>query len=93
VSATSAEPARPEQRETRLAIEMFIAGRFPTLEISGGSDIFRAGFVNSLFLLEMVQFVENLCGTKVPRRELSIDNFRTIDNLVVLTERLRGQDS
>ncbi len=65
----------------------FIRGRFPDVEISESEDIFRLGFVNSLFAMELVMFIEKQFGLTIPNDELQIDNFRTAKSMAGLVER------
>jgi hypothetical protein len=74
--------------ETRDRILAFVNGRFPQAELAGGTDIFSLGFVNSLFAMELVMFIEKEFGITVPNDALKIDNFRTADSMTGLVERL-----
>lgn len=44
-------------------------------------DYFALGLVNSLFALELVNFVERQFGLVVEVEDLELDHFRTIDRL------------
>lgn len=65
----------------------FIKGRFPDVEIDASQDIFALGFVNSLFAMELVMFVEKTFSVTIPNTELQLDNFRTADSMAALVER------
>ena len=49
----------------------------------------EAGVVDSLGVLEMVTFVEETFGLKVPDEEIVPDNFDSVDNLAAYIERKR----
>ena len=66
----------------------FIRGRYPQVEIDASQDIFQLGFVNSLFAMELVMFVEKTFGVTIPNEELRLDNFRTADRMTDLVGRL-----
>ncbi|MEU8379816.1 acyl carrier protein [Streptosporangium sp. NPDC048865] len=66
----------------------FIRGRYPQAEIDESQDIFALGFVNSLFAMELVMFVEKTFDVTIPNEELRIDNFRTADAMSRLVSRL-----
>jgi methoxymalonate biosynthesis acyl carrier protein len=66
----------------------FVRGRYPQAEIEASHDIFSLGFVNSLFAMELVMFVEKTFGVTIPNEELRIDNFRTADAMAELVDRL-----
>ncbi len=68
----------------------FIKGRFPQAEIDETVDIFSLGYINSLFAMELVMFVEKTYGFTIPTDELRIDNFRTAASISALVERHRS---
>ncbi|WP_033438930.1 acyl carrier protein [Saccharothrix sp. NRRL B-16314] len=65
----------------------FIKGRYPDVEFDTSQDIFQLGFVNSLFAMELVMFVEKNFGITIPNNELQLDNFRTVDSMDALVTR------
>ena len=65
----------------------FIRGRYPDVQISESEDIFRLGFVNSLFAMELVMFIEKQFTVTIPNDELQIDNFRTAKSMAALVGR------
>ncbi|MEO7261120.1 MAG: acyl carrier protein [Jatrophihabitantaceae bacterium] len=69
----------------------FLHSRFPQVEIGEDEDIFQIGFVNSLFAMELVMFVEKAFSVTVPNDELRIDNFRTVTSMSELVHRLSSQ--
>lgn len=66
----------------------FVRGRYPQAEIEASHDIFSLGFVNSLFAMELVMFVEKTFGVTIPNEELRIDNFRSANSMADLVGRL-----
>jgi acyl carrier protein len=74
--------------DSRLAIRSFITRRFPQLDLTDEQDIFELGFVNSLFAIELVMFVESAFGIVIPNEELTPGNFRTVAALAELAGRL-----
>ncbi len=66
----------------------FIQSRYPQAELTDTEDIFQVGYVNSLFAMELVMFIEKTFGVTVPNEELRIDNFRTAVSMSELVERL-----
>jgi methoxymalonate biosynthesis acyl carrier protein len=73
--------------EIRQRVLGFITARFPQAELTGSEDIFSLGFVNSLFAMELVMFVEKEFGITIPNEALKIDNFRTADSITALVQR------
>jgi methoxymalonate biosynthesis acyl carrier protein len=66
----------------------FVRERYPQAEIDASQDIFALGFVNSLFAMELVMFVEKTFGLTIPNEELRIDNFRTAESMAALVAKL-----
>jgi acyl carrier protein len=70
-------------------IQAFVEGRFPQGAIEPDKDIFSLGYINSLFAMELVMFIEKTFSVTVPNDELRIDNFRTVEAMSALVERIR----
>lgn len=51
-------------------------------EFTDSDNIFELGFVNSLFAMKLVSYVENTFKTKVENTDLRLDNFNSVDNIV-----------
>jgi methoxymalonate biosynthesis acyl carrier protein len=68
-------------------IRMFIRERFPNAELDDQQDIFALGYVNSLFAMELVLFIEKHFQIEIPNEELDIANFRTIEAMAGLVRR------
>lgn len=65
----------------------FMAQLFRVAELRDDDDIFAAGYVNSLFAMRLVQFVERTFGVPIAGSDLTLDNFRSIDRIVGFVER------
>jgi methoxymalonate biosynthesis acyl carrier protein len=50
-------------------------------------DIFALGFVNSIFALELVLFLEKEFEITVENEDLELDNFRSIEAMASLVRR------
>lgn len=62
----------------------FIGQRFPNIELASDDDIFALGFVNSLFAMELVMFIENAFKFSIPNELLKLENFRTVESMTKL---------
>ncbi|SDM25243.1 acyl carrier protein [Allokutzneria albata] len=71
----------------RAELRQFIVGKFPKIELADDQDIFALGFVNSLFAMELVMFIEKTFSVRIPNDELKLDNFRSIDAMTDLIAR------
>ena len=74
------------KQQVREFVSRFVRGH----ELGDGEDIFATGFVNSMFAMQLVQFVEQTFGIAVESEDLEIDNFRSIDAIAALVERKQG---
>jgi acyl carrier protein len=71
-------------------IRAFIQQSFKDYAIRDDEDIFSVGFVNSLFAMQLVRFIEGEFQITVENEDLDIDNFRTIDFISRLVERKKA---
>lgn len=65
----------------------FMARAFERDSVPVDEDIFASGFTNSLFAMQLVDFVERQFGVEVDADDLQIDNFRTVARVAALVER------
>lgn len=68
-------------------IREFLSKFIRNNDLQDDTDIFATGFVNSLFAMQLVLFVESQFGIRVERQDLKLDNFRSINALANLVER------
>ena len=59
----------------------------PASSSQDDQDIFALGFVNSLFAMELVMFIEKTFHVRIPNDELKLDNFRTVTRMSELVRR------
>jgi methoxymalonate biosynthesis acyl carrier protein len=72
------------------AIRDFVARASGGRTLADDDDIFAAGFVNSLFAMELVTFVEGTYGITIESEDLDLDNFRTVSRIAALVARKAG---
>jgi acyl carrier protein len=51
-------------------------------EFEDSDNIFEMGFVNSLFAMKLVNYIENDMGIDVSNDDLDISNFSSVDRIV-----------
>lgn len=73
--------------QNRARIREFIGRHLRGHELTDDEDIFASGFVNSMFAMQLVQFVEQEFGVTVENEDLEIDNFRSVNAIAALVER------
>lgn len=67
-------------------LSRFIRGH----ELKDDDDIFAMGFVNSLFAMQLVTFLESEFGITVEDEDLDINNFRSVSAMLRLLAEKRG---
>lgn len=68
-------------------IKTFLSKFFGNHDLQPDEDIFALGFVNSMFAMQLVLFVEQEFQIAIENEDLEFDNFRTINSLANLIER------
>lgn len=68
-------------------IREFVQRKHPTAAVQDTTDIFALGFINSLFAMQLVMFLENNFGIRIPNEELTLDHLRTVTAMTELVER------
>jgi methoxymalonate biosynthesis acyl carrier protein len=78
------------ETEIKTKTRQFLAQRFRNYDLQDDEDIFTLGFVNSLFAMQLIVFVEEEFQIAVDDQDLDIDNFRSINALASLVLRKKG---
>ncbi len=73
--------------EIREKVKAFLARFFRRRQLSDEEDIFAQGFVNSLFAMQLVMFLEKEFKIKVDNKDLDVSNFSSINAIVNLIEK------
>jgi methoxymalonate biosynthesis acyl carrier protein len=73
--------------DPRSDLRAFLGTRFPDIQLGDEDDIFELGFVNSLFAMELVLFIERTFAFELPNEDLTLDNFRTVRAMAELVGR------
>jgi acyl carrier protein len=73
--------------ENKAKIREFLSRFFRDHQLADDEDIFASGYVNSMFAMQLVQFVEQEFGITVESEDLELDNFRTVDAISALVGR------
>jgi len=56
-------------------------------QFSDEDNIFRKGFVDSLFAVQLIAYLEQEFGIKVANKDLDINNFHSVNKMVSFVER------
>ncbi|WDD36945.1 acyl carrier protein (plasmid) [Nostoc sp. UHCC 0926] len=68
-------------------IKTFLSKFFVNHDLQPDEDIFALGFVNSMFAMQLVLFVEQEFQIAIENEDLEFENFRTIKSIANLIER------
>jgi acyl carrier protein len=71
-------------------IRAFVLGYVKDDELEDDENMFELGYVNSLFAMQLVLFVEKEFGISVPREELKLSNFQSVDAIAALVSARAG---
>ena len=76
--------------ELKEQIRKFIEANLVVFEdeadFTDSDNIFEMGFVNSLFAMKLVSFIEQEFGIEVDNEDLEISNFNSVDRIVAYIE-------
>jgi acyl carrier protein len=75
----------------RARIKAFLSRKVKNHELRDHENIFAMGFVNSLFAMQLVLFLEKEFGITIENEDLEIENFQTVNAVASLVERKRLQ--
>lgn len=64
----------------------FLGKYFDVSKVNKDDNIFELGFVNSLFAMQMVSFLENEFDFEISNDELNLDNFRSINSILAFID-------
>jgi len=71
-------------------INAYLTRFFPGVTLGLDDDIFSLGFVNSMFALQLVTFLEHDFQIEIENEDLELDNFRSIGAMRRFVERKRS---
>lgn len=81
------------EKEWRSVVRAYIMDnlvKFDDEIFSDSDNIFSKGFVNSLFAMKLLNFIEKEFEIKVEDEDIEIANFSSIDNIINLIQRKKG---
>jgi acyl carrier protein len=67
--------------ENKIKIRKFLNRFFRQRELLDDEDIFALGFVNSLFAMQLVMFIEKDFGISIDNDDLDMKNFSSINSI------------
>lgn len=79
--------------DTKEKIRQFFSQFFRASDLQDGDDIFAKGFVNSLFAMQLVMWVEREFNVKVEDDDLELSNFNSVNAVAAFVTRKHGKMS
>jgi methoxymalonate biosynthesis acyl carrier protein len=73
-------------QDVKAKLKTFLSQFFGNHDLQDDEDIFAVGFVNSMFAMQLVLFIEQEFQVTIENEDLELDNFRTINAMVSLVE-------
>lgn len=70
-------------------VTKFLQAKKEDTKLEGDTDLFENGFVNSLFALDMVTFLEKTFDIKLGKSDITKDNLSSVNKIVELVKRLK----
>ncbi|TCO70406.1 acyl carrier protein [Marinisporobacter balticus] len=70
----------------KIKIRKFLSRFFRKRELLDDEDIFSLGFVNSLFAMQLVLFIEKEFGIQVDNNDMDLKNFSSINSISQLIQ-------
>lgn len=67
--------------EIKVNVRLFLSRFFKKHQLQDDEDIFSLGFVNSLFAMQLVMFIEKEYNITIDTEDLNLNNFRTINQI------------
>lgn len=71
-------------------IRQFFSRFFRTDELGDADDVFAGGYVNSLFAIQLIAWLEKEFAITIEDDDLQLTNFSTIDAIAQMLERKQG---
>jgi methoxymalonate biosynthesis acyl carrier protein len=72
--------------ESRKRIREFFGRFFRTAELGDGDDIFASGYVNSLFAMQLIVWIEKDFDIGIEDSDLHISNFNSVNSIAAFIE-------
>ncbi len=77
------------RRRVRTFLEPELGGR----PLADTDDVFALGYVNSLFVMQLVRLIQGEFGIQLEPEDMDFDNFRTVNGMVALIGSKMGADA
>lgn len=76
-----------EQIRTFITSHLIIPDADVDTTFQDDDNIFKMGFVNSLFAMRLLTYIEKQFGFTVDNEDISIENFKSVNNIAALIQK------
>lgn len=73
-------------KDVKKELRAFLGRFFHNVDLTDDQNFFELGFVNSLFAMQLVMFVESEFDLQIEDDELDIAHFRSLNAIAALVE-------
>jgi len=74
-------------KEAKTKIQNFLTQYFANYKLQDDENIFSLGFVNSMFAMQLVLFLEKEFKIAIDNEDLELENFKSINAICTLLEK------
>lgn len=67
--------------ENKAKIKSYLSRFFRNYDLQDDDEIFRLGFVDSMFAMQLVLYIEKEFRITIENTDLDIDNFKTVNDI------------
>ncbi len=67
--------------DIKIKVSNFLNRFFRKRELLEDEDMFVLGFVNSLFAMQLVMFIEKEFAIRIDNKDMDLNNFKTINSI------------
>lgn len=79
------------KQKLRIFIEDHLAVQEENVQLKDDDSLFELGFVDSLFAMQLISFIQNEFQIEIENADLDLANFRSIDRMAAfIREKKRG---
>jgi acyl carrier protein len=81
------------QEEIINYITFHLLGNQADLELAADEDLLGSGLVDSIGMMQLIHFIEERAGIRIPLGDVTIENFMTIEAIDDYVRRMRNHDA
>ncbi|HLB08244.1 MAG TPA: acyl carrier protein [Gemmatimonadaceae bacterium] len=72
-------------------IQAELVGEERALKVDASTRLIDSGLIDSMGLMQIIAFIEEQTGVRIPDEEVMPENFQTVDSMVRLIARLEAR--